>query len=171
LTTSRTGRTFLWGVAAISAIAFLGGCSEEDSDEPSGPRTISEKEIDEADRGSPERATLEWWREVQFQNAGGAAERYAAEADVDVEGLNRQVSVAQSSFAGVPEVVDVTREGDLATVYLTIAPPSSDAPPRNVSVNLVEVDGQWLLRDNLLMEQAVARVARAQAAAAAEDPE
>lgn len=154
----------------LIAAALLAGCgSDDDSDEPSGPRTISTDAIAQEQKGTPERATLEWWREVQFQNAAGAAERYASGAKVDAEDLNRQVAVAQSSFAGVPEVVDVTRDGDLATVYLTISPPGSDAPPRNLSVNLVEGDGEWLLRDNLLMEQAVARVARAQAAAAADD--
>jgi hypothetical protein len=164
LSTDRRVRPLL--ATGFVAVVLVAGCGfDDDPDEASGPRTISTDEIAAADKGTPERAALEWWREVQFQNAAGAAERYSPEAKVKTADLNRQVAVAQSSFVGVPEVVDVSRDGDLATVYLTIAPPGSDAPPRNLSLNLVESDGEWLLRDNLLMEQAVARVARAQAAA------
>ena len=160
----RRRRAALTLVVAAAAMVPL-ACGEDEGPEPAtGPRTVSQEEIDNA-TGDPARAVLEWWRDVQFQNAAGALERYAPDVDLTVEELNRQLSIARSSFVGVPQIVDVRRSGDMATIYMTLLPPGSTAAERNLSLNLEEIDGEWLLRDNLLMTEAVARVARAGAAA------
>lgn len=145
---------------------MLLGCGGDDDAEPPAQaqqRTLTREDIRAHPPDSPERATLEWWRDLQFQNAGGAHARYVEDAAPPLEDLNRQISIAASSFVGVPEIVDVTKSGGLATVYLQISPPGSSAPPRTLSVNLAKEDGNWLIRDNLLVEQAVNRVARIRA--------
>ncbi|HEY8467821.1 MAG TPA: hypothetical protein VIL04_13575 [Solirubrobacterales bacterium] len=159
---------------ALSLVAAtLLGCDgdEERSGTNEAQRTLSRDDLRRYPPGSPERAALEWWRDLQFQNAGGAHERYAEDAAPPLEDLARQVSIAASSFVGIPEIVDVSKDGELATVYMQISPPGSSAPPRNLSVNLVEDDGEWLIRDNLLVEQAVNRVARIRAQQQDSEPE
>jgi hypothetical protein len=161
--------TTLAGAAALvlTATALL-GCGGGGDDQPESaaedaPRTLTREDIRAYPSGSPERATLEWWRDLQFQNAGGAHARYVEDAAPPLEDLNRQISIAASSFVGIPEIVDTSKEDGLATVYLQISPPGSSAPPRTLSVNLAKEDGNWLIRDNLLVEQAVNRVARIRA--------
>lgn len=126
---------------------------------------MSERQLNEYRPDTPERTALEWWRDVQFGNAAGALDLYTDDAVVSEEDYRRQVSYAASSFVGVPEIVELQRRGDLATLYMTLRPPGSEAPPRPLSLNLARVDGEWLIRDNQLMEQQVARVSRAREAA------
>jgi hypothetical protein len=150
-------------VIAVPAIASCGG--DDDTTTTTAPRTVAAEDVGAFERGSPERAVLEWWRYVQFRNAEGAHALYSDEADVTLDDLSRQVTYAASSFVGVPEIVDVEQGDGLATVYMVLQAPGSDAPPRPLSANLREEGGTWVLRDNVLMEQQAARVARARAAA------
>jgi hypothetical protein len=156
---------------AVALALAIGGCGDDDDDGPTAtdaPRTVAADDIAEFAQGTPERAVLEWWRHVQFRNAEGAHDLYSDDAEVTPEDLGRQITYAASSFVGVPEVVDVDKDGDLATVYMTLQAPESDAAPRPLSANLREEGGEWLLRDDFLMEQQVARVARARAVAEGE---
>jgi hypothetical protein len=149
----------------VPAIASCGGDDDDDGTTAEAQRTVAAEDVGAFSRGTPERAVLEWWRHVQFRNAEGAHALYSEEADVTLDELSRQITYAASSFVGVPEIVDVDKGGGVATVYMTLQAPGSDAPPRPLSANLREEEGAWVLRDNFLMEQQAARVARARAAA------
>jgi hypothetical protein len=168
----RRSRWLLGGMAVLAiGAAGAGGYllladEDEEGERRKERRAISASVIRSEPPASPERAALMWWRDVQFRNAPGALTRYAPEAGVELDQLERQIAVGVSSFVGVPRIVEVTGKGDLVTVYLTVSPPGSSAPPRNLSLNLRQIDGEWLLRDNSLMQQAVARVYAARAAAA-----
>jgi hypothetical protein len=157
----------LVGLVALGLVGGLGACGDDDEETApeSGPREVSERQLNEYKPGTPERTALEWWRDVQFGNAEGALELYTDDAVNSEEDYRRQISYATSSFVGVPEIVELQRDGDFATLYMTLRPPGSEAPPRPLSLNLARVDGEWLIRDNQLMEQQVARVTRARQAA------
>jgi len=151
-------------VLAMFAIASCGG-DDDGTTTTDAPRTVTSEDLAAFPGDTPERAILEWWRHVQFRNADGAHALYSDEADVSRDDLSRQITFAASSFVGVPEVVDVDKGGGLATVYMVLQAPGSDVPPRPLSANLREERGEWLLRDDFLMEQQAARVARARSAA------
>jgi hypothetical protein len=163
----RAHRFLLVGLVTLGLIQGLSACGGDDDDAPteSGPREVSSKHLQRYEADTPERTALEWWRDVQFGNSEGALDLYTDDAVSSEEDFRRQVSFAASSFVGVPEIVDVQKGGDLATLYMTVRPPGSEAPPRPLSLNLARVDGNWLIRDNQLMEQQVARVTRARQAA------
>jgi len=135
---------------------------------PRSLRTVGPEHLEEFGPGSPERTVLEWWRHVQYHNPDGAYDLYSDDADVSRDDVERQITFAASSFVGAPEIADVDRDGELATVYMTVQPPGSDSPPRPLSANLREEGSSWRLRDNALMQQQVGRVARARASAEGE---
>jgi hypothetical protein len=159
------GRLAVLLAMALAAPALASCGDDDDAATTEAPRTITADDVRAVERDSPERAVLEWWRYVQFQNSEGAYALYADDADVTLDDVARQITYAASSFVGVPEIVDVEKSDGLATVYMTLQAPGSDAPPRPLSANLREEGGDWVLRDNALMDQQAARVARARAAA------
>lgn len=151
-------------IAAIAALLLLAiaGCEGDEDAEP--PRAITEEGIERYEAGTPQRTVVEWWREVQFKNARGAIDHYAPKVELTRTALGRQLLLAGNSFVGVPEIASVDDRGEKATIYATIERPGSDAPPRNVAVNLVDVGGEWLLADNVPVEQVVSQVIQARQA-------
>lgn len=152
-------------LAALAAIALIQmDVFESDPVEPEGPREVSAALIAAEDPDSPEAAILAWWREVQYRNAGRAVDYYDPALEIVPEDLNRQLLLAANSFVGVPtiESVDVVEgiddEPDRATIYISHSRPGSDAPPRQIALNLVFVDDEWKLEDNLMIQQIVNRV-------------
>ncbi|MSO41917.1 MAG: hypothetical protein EXQ70_08530 [Solirubrobacterales bacterium] len=121
---------------------------------------VSQADINHYDAGDPHRAVLEWWRDVQYKNARGARAAYATKAKLTLPELNRELGVVESQFVGVPNLTFTDHNGRLTTVYMELDHPDSDAQPRSLSVNLRTVNGEWLLTDNLLIEQSVGRVSR-----------
>jgi hypothetical protein len=152
--------------ALLSSILALGGCDRGDDGggvAEDDPRVVSSADLTPYPEGKPERVVLEWWRDVQFKNAPGALRRYHPSVDIAVEELSRQVNAAASQFVGVPTIAFIDGSGDVSTVYMELTPPGSDAPPRNLAMNLRLKGDEWRLSDNLLLQAAVGRVARARA--------
>lgn len=154
-------------LAAVVAAGSL-GCG---SDDPSPVRTrpLSGEEIARYESGSPERAFIEWWRDVQFNNDRGIAERYADSAHVGKKEIATQVPQIQDFFSGIPSIDEVERSGDMATVYaLVIGGTGTANKPEPVAVRLQLAGATWQLADNDLIEGIITTSARAQARARAE---
>lgn len=150
------------GVAAALTVFGLGACggsSSSDSTSTVG-RYVAEKNLAHYKPGSPQRTTMEWWKAVQFGNAGVVHSYYAPGVAPDPSDLKRELSATASQFVGVPSFNSADVRGSKATLYLFLGRPGSSAPPRPLSLNLVKTGGQWRLADNVLLEQQVARVAK-----------
>jgi hypothetical protein len=152
----------------IVAIA-LAGCGDENGEttEVPGPRFITAEQIREEAhaKDSPERTALEWWRAAQFGNAPTLLRYYNPALELTIEELSDQLASGSIAFAGFPAIESTDEDGVEATVYIVLDPPDSGASERTVSINLVQVDGEWKLADNLLLEQAVKRIRAARRAA------
>jgi hypothetical protein len=157
-------------LATIAAVAIsaltLSACGGGSDSSSTGTGAIEEgryvtaADLKETTAGSPEATTLDWWKAVQFANAGVAASYYAKGAAPDEEQLSHELSAASSQFVGVPQFNSEAVGRGKGTLYFFLGRPGSDAPPRPLSVNLVKEDGEWKLADNQLLEQQVARVAK-----------
>jgi hypothetical protein len=150
------------GLALLLVALAFGGCggSSDSSSTSTVGRYVTTADIDHFKSGTPQQATLAWWRAVQFANAGIAKSHYAPRAAPDMAQLQRELSAASSQFVGVPSFNAADIRGDKGTLYFFLGRPGSSAPPRPLSINLVKVGGEWRLADNLLLEQQVARVAK-----------
>jgi hypothetical protein len=150
---------------AMSALVLsaCGGGSDSSSTETGAieeGRYVTAANLEDTKAGSPQATTLDWWKAVQFANAGVAASYYAKGAAPDEEQLARELSAASSQFVGVPQFNSEAVAGGKGTLYFFLGRPGSDAPPRPLSINLVKERGEWKLADNQLLEQQVARVAK-----------
>ena len=167
----RTSRPSCLALASVIFAIALGACGDENGDatEAPGPRFITGEQIrEEAEANdSPERSALEWWRAAQFGNAAALERYYDPALNLTVDELSDQLAIGSIAFAGLPEIESTDEDGVAATVYIVLDPPDADASERTVSMNLVQVDGEWKLSDNLLLDQAVKRLRAARRAAGA----
>lgn len=161
------------GLLMVGLLILLGGfagpCSDDENtgsrESPPPSPLISEQTIEDLEPNSPERAAVEWLRYVQYENPSGALRFYTDEAAPDEEELSRLLGITSTALAGLPDIQSVDRSGDDATVFMTLDP-ETDAPPRNISLNMAETGDGWKLADNSALEQEAASVARARAASA-----
>jgi hypothetical protein len=165
------------------AIAVAGvGCGGDDSSdaetrsknratvttEAALPNLVSQEDVASAPSDSPQRALLEWFQAVQFQDVEGA--ELLTEAGVIEETGPKRVKAAIGLVGpalGKPSIVNVRREGDRAAVRTLIeafapgrkAPVSTDPE----SFELTNTASSWELSnlDYLLMSaRAIRRATR-----------
>jgi hypothetical protein len=152
-----------FGLIALATVALAicgcGGSSDSTTGSTAG-RYVSAATLEHAKPGTPARATLDWWRAVQFGNPEVARRLYAPGIAPEVTQLKRELTAASSQFVGVPQFNSADVHGHTGTMYFFLSRPGSTTPPRPLSINLRKVHGNWLLADNLLLEQQVARVAK-----------
>ena len=126
-------------------------------------RLLRASDIRKFPKGSPERVLLRWWRQIQFNNAGGAVGFYDESAGVEVDELVRQLPKASAVFRGRPVIQDLDRNDERASVYLVVRQeaktPDGDEVEiqRPVSITLLRVGDEWKIANNLFIEQLVAQ--------------
>lgn len=157
-------RALLTAACAIAlAIGGASGCGGGgDSDHADqGNRYVTQQDIARYPPNVPMRAALEWWRAVQFRDVSGALAGYAPGRAPSSLELRRQIGASTSSFSGVPALDTSVVRGRTAALYLFLTPPGSGAQPRPLSLRMIRGPHGWGLANNELMEEQVARVARA----------
>ena len=163
---SRRSHVTLLATLALTAAAFGCGNSAESTTtttaaaEPAGtksaeakerPKGVSEKQIAGAPVGSPERAVLEWWRDVQVNDPEHARGLYAEPPTLP--NLAGQFNLVAGHLEGNIEVVAVTEEGDRAVAKVRWS--RSDGAERNVTLRLQELDGGWGLLGARFLDEMV----------------
>ncbi len=157
---------WLAAVIGVASCLLLGACgSSTSSSSASGTAEATEyvtaEDLSQYGADSPQRTALEWWKAVQFANAGLARSYYATRARPTLAELQRELAIAARQFVGVPRFESTEVDGDVATLYFFAVRQGSEATPQALSVNLVKAHGRWLLADDQLLEQEVARAERA----------
>jgi hypothetical protein len=98
---------------------------------------------------------------MQYGDATGAADAYASAAHVTSKTLLVQLQKVDGFFRRHPVIQDSTRHGARATVYLVARGLSQDKSGHSIrteqplALTLVRQGGNWLLADNLLVQQVV----------------
>lgn len=139
-------------VALVVPVAT--GCGRDAGGGPPPVRVLTAESVSRYQQGSPERAAIEWWRDVQYGNVGGLPDRYAPGAEVTSEELSEQLPRVRPFFESTPRVDSVVERGDRATVYLLALPERGRRQVEGVTVRLTKRAGEpWLLADNLLLER------------------
>jgi hypothetical protein len=147
----------------LLTLAF-GGCGSDDEspDNSNGnsqdvfpPNIITDADIAATEAGTPERGLLDWWQAYQFADPATAAELTSKDTLKEV-GEPEFAHVVETRGPGLPgiEILDVTEEGDAATVrvgVLAFQPEEpGEPPPREPtasnpnSFNMVKEDGKWV---------------------------
>jgi hypothetical protein len=150
---------------ALSAIALgccaagLGGCSllgAGPKERRSSPIVLTSAEITRYPAGGPARDFLRWWRQLQYNNPKGAAGFYASDAGVTPARLEWQLKYAPVyfNFGENPEIEDVSKDGDRATVTARLQVASTLPSGKVVKdedhreFELVREDGVWKQQSN-----------------------
>lgn len=141
------------GLLAVSSLA----CG---ADDPSGndgggqvdgeETIIDEGDLDEFPAGSPQRALLEFWREIQYKNYPSAYERLTKEFQEDyakdIANFEKYVSADYLHWLATP---DLSEEGEKSgddkeqTMFFEYKAP--DRPVERDSVTMEQEDGEWKL--------------------------
>jgi hypothetical protein len=145
-------------VSALVLSACGGSSDSEEGDSPSSMGYVSRTQVAQYKEGSPQRTILTWWMAVQFANAEGAHALYAPQDAPSVKTLVEELALASKQFSGIPTFSSVEIHGDTATAYFFVSRPESSSTPRAASINMVKVDGKWLLADDGMLAQVVERV-------------
>lgn len=159
--------------AAACALA-LGACGDSDSsassDAPETPPPLSDQEVRAAAKGSPERAILEWWRALQFQDpvTGYDFLSRKLKSQTSAEEFRTQIPLLQGRVTGRPEVVDIVKTGGgtKARALIQIAFPSGTL---NRTLELVREGGKWRLADDFFIRESI-RAAQTAASAKSAAP-
>ena len=111
---------------AIAAVLAVTGCGGGSKPPPPGTPSAAEflvesPEIAKQPKGSPQEGLMVWWRAIQYNDFNGYLEALSAPLRRKLEG-DRQVREELSLVAGEathsqPQVVNVQRSGDKATVF------------------------------------------------------
>lgn len=128
---------------------------------PAAPRaaTLSQQEVAAAKVGTPERAVLEWWRDVQINDPEQALAFYAEPPALpDLAG---QFNLVSPHLGGSVEVVSVDEEGDPALAKVRWTKPNGDA--RVVTLRLEQSGGAWKLVDTRFVDELVVELQAADA--------
>jgi hypothetical protein len=147
----------------VLVLVTAAGCGElGDGGGTKGPRTIGRAQVEAHPAGSPERAFIEWWRDVLAADAVAAAARYDPALRITPGDVRRQRFTAAGWFSqmGPPRIVEVLREGDEATIHVLLQRESfapngrRDVGVAPRAVHLRRIDGEWKLSDNMVLRLA-----------------
>jgi hypothetical protein len=174
--------------AVAAASILLLGCGSQDSEEPTTgssaedastaaspgefqPSIVTDEDLRAADRGSPERALLEWWQAYQFKDVG-ATEGLTSEATLSEIGEDELGQTVQARGLPGIDVLDVTENGDRASIraaLLSYTPEKvGDPPPQEptsatpATLEMVKEGGDWRFAGTAYLQSLVASVAAAQ---------
>jgi hypothetical protein len=153
------------GVAMLLAALGLLGCGSGSTDSDTTSTVgnyVGARNLNQYKRGTPQRTVLQWWKAVQFGNPSVVHSYYAPGAGPGLHDLQRELAAASNQFSGIPNFNSAEIHKGTATLYFFVTRPESSTPPRPVSINLVNKDGEWGLADDQLLSQVVERVNRAQ---------
>jgi hypothetical protein len=148
----------------VIALAAATGCGSSEGESAqgentaivTGPPLLKQAEVQAEKAGTPERAALEWWFAVQQSDPERAVTFYAEE--LPVPAFAGQLNLVGGTLGGSVRIKSVKRSGQEATVVATQTIPGAEPPSREVTLNLVQTDGDWKLADNLVLDQAVKQV-------------
>ena len=124
------------------------------------PRLVPDEQLQRYGGESPERAFLTWFRDLQRNDAEGAAGFYAKSLRVDAGQVAVDRILASGLFAvlGPPRILYRVREGDTVTIC-TLLPQGAGRPEREErrrpapdGVPLGARRRAWKLTDNLFLE-------------------
>jgi hypothetical protein len=122
---------------------------------------VTKRQVERHPPGSPARAFYEWWRAIQYENAGVAIKYYAPSVGMTLRKLDRQLSYGNGALGltARPLLVEVDEQGDTATVLTllesVVENPNgrADKVRRPRGFNLVRDGGEWKLADNLFLDR------------------
>jgi len=150
----RTGVLTLLVMAPVATgCGELGGDTRPEQETP----TITAGQIDRYEEGSPERAFLEWFRDVHEKDARAAARLYAPSLGIGAADVARQRKAGAYALdpLALPLIRKVTVDGDTARVRARFRTgrvwPNGRVdyvPKELVTFRLKRQNGRWLLADN-----------------------
>lgn len=150
-------------LACLAAAVLAAGCGENelppqpDLRQLAKEATVTRAEIRKAKEDSPEEALLTWWRLTQFR-APSAISSFTPEAAQQLEAANYDRLVFRYLGPWLqtarPEIDEVQVDGDSANIFLALSGPAYLSPSK-ATLELANVDGNWLLSDpTFMLEQA-----------------
>jgi hypothetical protein len=150
-----------WPFAAPLVLLALAGCGGFGDDDVTNrvvvQGVVTKQQVDRQPADSPQRATLEWWRALQYRNPVEAARFYSADQHMTTARMNKYIAPADSVLNRRPIVVDTEISGDKAIVRLLLeqttknANGRTDRERRAQAFNLVRENGEWKLAENLYL--------------------
>lgn len=126
---------------------------------------VSERDISAVGAGSPERAFLEYWSDVQYGNLRRALLAFHPEL-VDQITAGSMTAALRNALpfyrASKPVIERVIREGEDVTLHYYAATQSSGAAAAPLSTTLRRIDGEWRIVYSSALDDELKIVAQAQ---------
>jgi hypothetical protein len=129
---------------------------------------VTREEIESLPEGSPERTLLTWWRHAQFAELTGYLSYFAEDVREeleDSESIRKQLPRFASSITlAKPEILEVERDGDRATIFTIVHFRVPVGLTRFISTKrpqgfaLVRENGEWRFLDDLFVETIAGQV-------------
>jgi hypothetical protein len=147
---------------ALAALPALAGCGSGSAQPVSLPgatqQLLSQTDVNAQPPGSPERAFLAWWRDVQYANLA-QFKLELVPALRDSFAPRGKMPDAINYFSGAlrsarPKIRDVSRTGTTAVVYAIISYRQPVGTSRYVTTTVpraftfTKIGGRWLLADD-----------------------
>jgi hypothetical protein len=136
------------GAVAISVILLGAGCGgSSGADQPAvAANLLAPAEIEKYPSGSPERAFLSFWSDLQFQSWAEVVSSYNPDLRefIGAANLIEAKKLNGSAYQTLkPEIRRVRRDGDTATIYYSLL--MQDGTKELASTTWREADGNWQL--------------------------
>jgi hypothetical protein len=152
----------LCAVAAAVALIAAAGCGGGDPPPPGTPSAANDlvtlAKIDGQQPGSPEKALLQWWMDIQYNNLEGYLDGMAGPLrrtrEADPRTRHSLLLVSGDSIRSQPKFEDSRRDAGTATLYTQVQTrqpvgasrfTTSDTPQ---AFTLVRENGQWKVADD-----------------------
>jgi hypothetical protein len=171
-------------VAAALALFAVAGCGGGDPPPPGTPSAANDlvtlAKIDEQKPGSPEKALLQWWMDIQYNNLGGYLGGMATplrhQREADPRTRHNLLLVSGDSIRSQPKVEDSRRNAGTATLYTQVQTRQPVGASRFTTSNtpqaftLVRENGQWKIVDDAYVLDRATVIREAVEAAAKKKP-
>ena len=118
------------------------------------PGGIGSRQIERTPSGTPERALLEWWRDVQVNDPEHARGLYAEPPTLP--NLAGQFNYVAGRLDGSVKVLASEPKGDRVAVRVRWRKPGGEQ--RRVTMRLTERGGEWKLLDARFLDEMVAEM-------------
>jgi hypothetical protein len=151
-----SGRRLADGIVLATCIGAFVGCGAGDDGptfdaaDTEAPVRISLTDFKGKPPGSPQYAALQWWQAVQLNKPELAQRLYARRPSLpDLAG---QFNVVGEALAGLPTIERVQREEGQTVLVVNWTKREQRPPSKEVRLRMVEVDDEWKLADNRLLD-------------------
>lgn len=163
-------RTAAFASALALLAAAVAGCGDigpaPAAERVDGPAPLTRADVDSHPQGSPARTVFEWWRALQFDDAAAATGFYSRRVGVTTKEIDDQLGngLEPLGIGRRPQLVEVDREGDRATVLVifrnvTTNPNGrTDVTRTGRAFSLVREGGEWKLSDNRYLDRSARAV-------------